>query len=472
MSEYEHHQQREQPAQHQQREQPAQTPYGLIGRSLKHSHSPRIHGCLGSAPYRLIELATDADVRAFFAQRDFTGVNVTIPYKKLALSCCDQLSAEARRLGNVNTVCRRSDGSLYGSNTDYFGFDYLLRRHMTDADLQGAVCLVLGDGAASHTVQCVLEDAGAARVLVAGRKPRADRTAGHISYEELAENPELRAAVSLIVNATPVGMYPHAQDNLLVDLDGYPALRCVLDIVYNPLKTRLVQATLDRGLAAEGGLAMLVAQAFKASELFMDCSHPQSLMDQVLQRLTADLMNIVLIGMPGSGKTRVGQHLAQLLGKSFVDIDHEIVATSGLPVPDIFARDGEKGFRTLETQCTRSVCARGGQVVATGGGVVTRPENRWALHSNALVVLLLRGLDGFSGEKLPSNGRPLSAAKGLDTLRKERSASYHAWADLYAEPDDRGAAFVAAHLAEQLSPEALLTWMSAAGGSCSTVKES
>ena len=410
--------------------------FGLLGATLGHSYSPQIHEMLGSAPYRLIERPTPEDARAFLRAGAFRGVNVTIPYKRVAYACCDELSDAAARLRNVNTVVRRADGTLFGDNTDYHGFLSLLGATLGTRDLRGTTCLVLGDGGASLTIQAALADCGA-RVLVASRH-------GALTYPTLAADEALRGQVGVIVNATPVGMYPHADDPLLVDPADYPGLRGVVDIVYNPLRTRLVQRARELGLPARGGLRMLVSQAKLSSDAFLGERRPEELEGQTLSRLVRRLANVSLIGMPGSGKTTVGRRLAALLGRELVDVDELVARDAGRPIPEIFAAEGEDGFRRREVACTARACARPGRVIATGGGVVTRPENLGALRANGLVALLERGL-ADDGTELDATGRPLSQTTGVARLRAERRDAYEAWAD--ASFGGPGAREVAARIA-------------------------
>lgn len=449
----------------------ASAPFGLLGRVLGHSYSPQIHRMLGSAPYGLFEMPTDSDVRSFLTSGDFIGLNVTVPYKRLAYECCDELSPAAVRLQNVNTVVRTADGTLYGDNTDYHGLDRLLTLIAGPDAVRGLVCLVLGAGGASMTAQHVLADRGAARVVVVSRK-------GSPTFEQVMANEELLSQVGAVINATPVGMFPHANDKALVDLSRMPALKLVADLVYNPLRTGLVQDALELGVPARGGLAMLVAQAVASSDQFLAAqqdgrvgraapdapSVPASESDSaqggnsadererlVLEQLLSQVSNVSLIGMPGSGKSSVGRLLARLLAKEFVDVDELIVQRAGMPIEEIFSTMGEETFRTLEQECTAQACSRGGRVVSCGGGVVTRPANLRALRSNGCVVLLTRGLDAADGELLSTRGRPVSQALGIDEIRRTREATYRAWADIFVGPDPQGPQAVAQAIADTLN---------------------
>ena len=404
--------------------------FGLVGERLGHSHSPAIHAFLGSTPYELVEVPR-GEVGVFFAARRFRGLNVTIPYKRDAAAACDELSAAAARLGNANTLAVRPDGTLFGDNTDYHGFARELAS--TGVDVAGRCCLVLGDGGAAATVRAVLADAGAAEVLTATRKGSLTFAALRGEGEDpgaLAQAADVRGRVSVVVNATPVGMYPHADDAPLVELADFPQLACVCDLVYNPLATRLVQRARELGVPAAGGLLMLVAQAKRSSDVFLGVARPDALEDEVYARMRRRLAVVSLIGMPGCGKTSAGRILAERLGYEFVDVDDLVAAEAGRPIPEIFAREGEAGFRAWETRCTAQACARPGRVVACGGGVVTRPENLPLLRQNGPVVLLTRGLAADERARLSVEGRPMSQGRGVDALRAEREPLYRAWADV------------------------------------------
>lgn len=414
----------------------AELAFGLVGERLGHSHSPRIHELLGSAPYERVEVPAD-EVAGFFAARRYRGLNVTIPYKRIAAQAADERSAAVERLGNANTLVVRADGTLFADNTDYHGFSRQL--DSIHADLGGSVCLVLGDGGAAATVRAVLSDRGASLVVSASRRGPLTFAvlvgdASQASTAQIAQADELRAQVRCIVNATPVGMYPHADDAPLVDLDRFPALRYVCDLVYNPFNTRLIQDARARGIACASGLAMLVAQAKRSSDLFLGEERPDDIEDSVLAKMRDELGVVSLIGMPGSGKTRTGTLLADMLGFEFVDTDVMVERAAGIPIPQIFAERGEEGFRAIETACTAEATSRPGRVVATGGGVVTRPENEFYLRQNGPVVLLTRGLMPDASDELCCDGRPLSQAKGIARLREERSPLYHAWADIEVAP--------------------------------------
>lgn len=390
---------------------------GLLGRKLGHSYSPEIHALLGDYSYTLYEKEPE-ELAQFLREGDFQGLNVTIPYKKAVLPFCRELSDTARRLGAVNTLVRRPDGTLWGGNTDYDGFSCLLRR--SGLEVSGKECLVLGSGGASATAVAVLEDAGA-RVCVISRR-------GPENYENLSRH----AGAYLIVNATPVGMYP-ACGVSPVDLSLFPHLAGVLDMIYNPLETALLQQARARGIVAMGGLMMLLSQAAASSAAFT--GQPVSAdLAHVWEAVRTKRMNLVLIGMPGCGKTTLATHLARLLDRPMVDTDTQVEALAGMSIPEIFRTRGESGFRVLETQVLTQVCARSGLVIATGGGCVTRSENLPLLRQNGCVVWLLR-----DAALLPAEGRPLSQNGDLARMERERTPLYrrgcHLWAANDREPE-------------------------------------
>lgn len=381
---------------------------GLLGRKLGHSYSPQIHALLGNADYCLLEKEPE-EVGPFLQQGDFTGINVTIPYKKTVLPYLAELSPLAQRMGAVNTIVRRPDGSLYGHNTDYFGFSDLIRH--SGIRVAGKKTLVLGSGGASNTAVKVLEDLGTDVVIISRQGPN--------HYGNL----HLHADASVIVNATPVGMYPNTGVSPL-NLSDFPHLEGVLDMIYNPARTQLLLDAQALGLPNENGLWMLVAQAKEAAEYFTGEPLPDSVIATVHQKLSARMQNVVLIGMPGCGKTTVGQALARECNRVFVDADEEIVKAAGKSIPEIFSQDGEAAFRSLETAVLSQLGKRSGLVLATGGGCVTRPENHPLLHQNGQVFWLRRELSS-----LPTEGRPLSQSHSLESLYTARKPLYEAFCD-------------------------------------------
>lgn len=380
---------------------------GLLGRKLGHSYSPQIHALLGNYSYQLFEKEPE-EIGDFLKNGDFTGLNVTIPYKKEVIPFLDELSPAAARLGAVNTIVRR-DGKLIGHNTDYFGF----RRLVQESGLQvaGKKVLVLGSGGASSTAVAVLQELGA-KVAVISRS-------GENNYENL----DRHADAAVIANTTPVGMYPNTGKSAL-SLEGFPRLEGVLDAVYNPARTQILLDAERRGLAAVNGLWMLVAQAKESAEWFTGEEIPDSRIAKIHHALRLQMENIILIGMPGCGKTAVGQQLAQKLGKKFVDADESLEARVCRKITDIIPNDGEAAFREMESETLAELGKQSGLVIATGGGCVTQPQNYPLLHQNGTIFWLKRELD-----RLPTDGRPLSQKRTLGQMYEARMPLYLRFAD-------------------------------------------
>ena len=381
---------------------------GLLGRKLGHSYSPQIHGFLGDYSYELFEKEPE-QLADFLKHGEFSGINVTMPYKKDVAALCDSLSERAQMLGAVNTVVRQPDGTLIGHNTDYFGFQSMLRK--TGLNVCEKKVLVLGSGGASVTAVAVLSSMGA-RVTVISR-----------SGENRYDNLQKHADASVIVNATPVGMYPNVGVSP-VDLDIFPHLEGVLDVVYNPARTQLLLDAQARGLICENGLWMLVAQAKESAEWFAGRKIDDSVIEMIHSKLRKQMENLILIGMPGCGKSTVGAALAKLLGKTFVDADAEIVQRAGISIPEIFEAGGEATFRKLESQVLADLGMCSGLVIATGGGCVTRKENYPSLHQNGRILWIQRELG-----QLPTEGRPLSHRDQLAHMYQIREPLYAAFAD-------------------------------------------
>ena len=385
---------------------------GLLGRKLGHSFSPRIHSFFGSYSYDLFEVEPE-DLESFLTGSSFDALNVTIPYKKAVIPFCAELSEAARAIGSVNTIVRRSDGSLFGDNTDAAGFAAMLQKLAVSP--AGKKALVLGSGGASLTVQHVLKSAGA-EVIVISR-----------SGENNYTNIELHCDAAILVNTTPVGMYPACGESPL-DLARLPRLEAVLDLIYNPARTQILLQAMDRGIPCLGGMTMLVEQARAAAERFTGEDVNPSAGEKVLSLLNREKQNLILIGMPGCGKSTIGRILAKKTGRRFLDADKCIEERIGMSIPEFFAREGEDAFRRIETEVLRDLGKESGLVIATGGGCVTRAENRDSLHQNGRIFFLRRDLS-----LLPTKGRPISQANPLEELYRVRLPLYLSFADAEIE---------------------------------------
>ncbi len=385
--------------------------YGLIGEKLSHSYSQLIHDRLGDYRYELYSIAPD-DLDAFMKARRFKGLNVTIPYKKAVIPYCDELSRAALRIGSVNTLVIRDDGSLYGHNTDYDGFIYAVRS--AKIDFSGKKVLILGSGGTSMTAQAAVSDLGALEVVVVSRN-------GEVNYESIYEQRD----AEIVVNTTPVGMYPNNSESPL-DLSRFSHLSGVVDVIYNPLHTALLLQAEKLGIPCTCGLPMLVAQAKAASELFFSKSIDDSETRRISKALLGKVTNIVLVGMPGSGKTSIGRAVAEYLGRRFVDTDDLIVERAGLSIPDIFERMGEPEFRRMENEVIIEIGKEKGLVIATGGGAILSETNRDALRQNGRVYHITRTL-----QKLATDNRPLSKSiEALQAIYAEREPIYDAFRDI------------------------------------------
>ncbi len=419
--------------------------YGLIGRTLAHSYSKEIHEALGHYTYGLFSLEPE-EVTSFVEARDFGGLNVTIPYKKDVISLCDEVSDLASAIGSVNTLywkrpeaysgCGNNDSSaesiLVGHNTDYEGFLYTATR--SGIYFAGKTALILGTGGTSLTARKAVADQGAKKIYVASRKTQTSPTvqpvsAGsapsnfidlapeevsasscpivQVSYEDLYDIAE---GIDIIVNTTPVGTYPNNLQSV-IDITDFPNCEAVIDVIYNPFKTKLLMTAEKAGLKTANGLPMLVAQATAAAGYFLgtpgafECEN-----EKIIEKMMNDMKNIVLIGMPGCGKSTIGRIIAEKTGTKLVDMDEEIIKKAGKPIPAIFEEVGEKGFRNVESEVAAELGKQRGLVIATGGGAVLREENIYALRQNGLMLHIKRPVDS-----LPIDGRPLS--KDIDTLR-------------------------------------------------------
>lgn len=389
--------------------------FALIGKTLKHSYSSILHERLSKCEYCLVELAKD-DLKSF-VQGDITAFNVTIPYKRDIIEYLDEIDEKAERIGAVNTVLKRN-GKVKGYNTDYFGLKYLLESERVQ--IKDCNVLILGSGGTSQTAFAVVNDLGAKDIKILSRT-------GEINYQNCYE----LMHTNVIINTTPVGTYPNISEKP-IDVSKFNNLTTVVDVIYNPLKTRLCFDAEQREIKAINGLKMLVAQAKKAHELFID----KAISNEEIERLYLDLknekQNVVLIGMPGCGKTCIGKILAERLDREFIDTDVLIEQKEGTDIPTIINNKGEKYFRALEKEVIKEVAPLTCKVISTGGGVVVDKENHFYLSANGKIFLINRDL-----EKLATNGRPLSS--DLDALKKryeERKDKYLDFADF--EIDNNG----------------------------------
>ena len=390
--------------------------YGLLGRKLGHSWSVPIHAALGNDAYRLIELEP-SDLAPFLRREDIGGLNVTIPYKRDVMPLCDEIDPAAESIGSVNTIVHRPDGKLVGYNTDIDGFLYMARR--AGISLAGKKVVILGSGGASLTAQAAARQEGAAEITVISRS-------GPDNYGNLSRH----ADADILVNTTPVGMYP-GNGASPVDLASFPALEGVLDVIYNPRRTALLLQAESLGIPCSDGLPMLVAQAVVAEERFFDRSIPASENERILSQLRREMTNLVLIGMPGSGKTTVGAALAALTGREAIDLDQMVEAAAGRSIPEIFQREGEAGFRAREAAASAEAGKRTGVILLTGGGIVKTAANYSSLRQNGRIYHLIRDLS-----LLPTEGRPLSQGADLAAMWREREPLYTRFRD--AEIDNNG----------------------------------
>lgn len=397
--------------------------YGLLGKKLGHSFSPQIHGYLGDYEYKLYE-KSEEELEAFIksAGAEWQGLNVTIPYKKTVIPYCDELSDRAKKIGSVNTLVYR-DGRLYGDNTDYYGFKCMVEK--LGVSVNGKKALVFGNGGAAPTIRAVLNDMGVGEIVTIYRDEN--------NYEFLSRHLD----ANLIVNTTPVGMYPKAGENpimhpqigeKIIKLADFKKCEAVYDIIFNPLKPAIILEAEELGIPCINGLLMLVAQAKKASEIFRNISVDNEVIEKISNNIEADVRNIMLIGMPGCGKSTIGKALAESTGKAFVDLDALIVERAGKSIPEIFKTEGEAAFRRLENEVLAEISKEKNQVIATGGGVVTVPANKPLLRQNSIVIFIERNI-----EDLPIAGRPVSQSKPVSQIYAERIDLYRSYSDYQVE---------------------------------------
>ncbi len=383
--------------------------YALIGEKLSHSFSKIIHEAMGKYQYDLVSVPKGT-LKDFVKTNQYDGFNVTIPYKKDIMEFCDYISPSAKKIGCVNTV-KKVNGKLYGYNTDYDGFDALAKKNKIN--FKDKKVVILGSGGTSLTVYAVVSDSNASDIKIVSRS-------GKYNYENIP----LWNDCQIIINTTPVGMFPHNGETPL-NISDFPNCEGVLDVIYNPLTTKLVFDAKEKGISAENGLYMLVYQAKKAFEIFTEDSLSDEEADKIFTDIYKKMSNIVLIGMPGCGKSTLGKKIAQITNKEFIDTDEKIVEKTGMSIPEIFEKHGEKYFREIESEIASQTGKLSGKVIATGGGIVTIDENLYTLKQNGIIYYITRELSS-----LDTNGRPLS--KNLETLKQMeqiRKPMYEKFAD-------------------------------------------
>ena len=394
---------------------------GLLGHRLSHSYSPIIHEAFGGYSYELFEVES-YNLAAFMNRRDIHGFNVTIPYKRDVIPYCDELSSTARSVNSVNTVLRRADGSLYGDNTDVYGFSSMVKH--SGIDVRSKKVLILGSGGGSVSVLHVMREMQAGQVVVVSRS-------GENNYENISRHLDAQ----IIINTTPVGMYPHTGKSP-VDIRIFKHLEGVLDLVYNPARTALLMDAETLGIPHLNGLIMLVEQARAASELFRGQPLAAGKENQLVKMLRQKMENLILIGMPGCGKSVIGRLLADKTNKTFIDADSVLEEDAGISIPEIFNREGEVGFRTRESEVLEKLGKQSGLVIATGGGCVTRPINYAHLHQNGTIIFLERDIS-----KLEREGRPLSQGN-LYEMHEKRLPLYREFVDITVQNNEQMEAVV------------------------------
>ncbi len=383
--------------------------FGLIGEHLSHSFSKMIHREMGCESYSLKELSPD-ELETFLKSNVFGGLNVTIPYKKDVMKYCDLLTPEAEGVGCVNTVVTDKAGRLVGHNTDVDGFLFMARN--AGIGLSGKKVIILGSGGASLAVGYALKKAGAKEVITVSRT-------GKNNYENLHRHFD----AEVIVNATPVGMYPNS-DASPIDLSPFKKCRGVLDLIYNPFRTNLLIQAEELGIPSSNGLSMLVSQALFAEEFFKGEKLDEKEIIRIMKIVAKERRNLVLVGMPGVGKSTVGKALSELSGKEVIDTDEEIVKTVGISIPEIFEKGGEPFFRELEREAVKKASEGFGRIIVTGGGAVKTEANFLPLKRTSKIYHLERDVATLSRD-----GRPLSQGADLEKMYKERLPMYKRFCD-------------------------------------------
>lgn len=391
--------------------------YACIGEHLRHSFSKEVHNALADYEYEILEIPK-TKLDSFMKERDFLGINVTIPYKEAVIPYLYEIDEAAKAIGAVNTIVNK-DGKLFGYNTDFYGMRELFRYN--NISPKGKKAVILGSGGTAKTARAVLKSLGASEIITVSRGQKG----GAISYSELYKS---NADAEIMINTTPVGMFPNTYASP-VDLDKFPKISGVIDAVYNPLRTTLVSSALKRGIPASSGLFMLVAQAVRASELFTGKLYEEGELQRVYEKILTEKENVVLVGMPSSGKSTVGKELSSMLSREFYDSDDFIEARYG-KIGDIFANEGEMAFRNYESEIIAELSLKTGAVIATGGGAVLREANVEALKKNGKIFFLDKALEDLT----PTESRPLSSS--LEALKKryeERYPIYESCADFKIE---------------------------------------
>ena len=389
--------------------------YGCIGEHLTHSFSKEIHSHIASYDYEICELRPD-EVDGFMTKRDFLAINVTIPYKETVIPYLSYVDESARLIGAVNTIVNK-DGKLFGYNTDFYGMDSLLKR--TEIELEGKKVLILGSGGTAKTAFAVATASNAREIVKVSRKSSKDT----VLYTDVYK---LHTDAEIIINTTPVGMFPNNY-NKPIDISKFPNLLGVLDAIYNPNSTELILDAKARGIKASGGLYMLVMQGIKASEYFLDTKYDIALADEVYSKIEAEKKNVVLIGMPASGKSTVGKLIAERLSRVFTDTDDMIVTEAKSSISEIFDTYGEAVFRDIESEAVKKASIQSSLVIATGGGAVLRKENLDALKQNGKIYFLDRPLDML----IPTDDRPTASTR--EAIEKRYSERY----SIYCESADK-----------------------------------
>ena len=401
--------------------------FGLLGRTLGHSFSPRIHSALGNANYELFE-REPSQLQEFFADPELQGINITIPYKVNALEACDVVDPRAERIGCVNTMVRK-DGKWHGYNTDYDGFVFTLQH--AGIDVAGKECIILGDGASSATVHVALEDLGAKNIVHLSRK----------TAPFYGDAPNYYETAQIIINCTPIGMYPHNPANL-IDITQFSKLEGVVDLIYNPRRTILLLQAEMMEIPHCDGLPFLVAQGVEAANHFQGESFGTKEIEQILRDMRREKENIILIGMPGVGKTTVGKALGEEMGRTYVDVDHELEKEIG-DISTYITEQGEPAFREKEAEMIAKFGTQTGLIISTGGGCVTVPKNFAHLRQNGRIYQLTQPV-----ENLSTSGRVLSSG-GIERLREleaTRTPMYESFAQCIVEHNRNAPETVAAIL--------------------------